>query len=469
MTTMDIGRPANVKAVDRRLFLGVFVYVLLTGLAVQFVLLPHIFPQLHAGDGLLVGLDAAGFHASAVELMNKIREQGWSAWVFRPDGYNTPPSILAIIYTLSVPKPYILLPLNAMLWASNAWLWARILRMIYPALGHWALLGALLITVLPSTFAWTTQFLKDIISIPGVTLMVYAFVRAATLAATRAWLPALLEIALALLIGAGFIWLVRPYLLQLAAAGCFAGFCVVMIGAVWRAVSLRQLASVGIVMVAIAALAVIGNRTASESAERLDVTMRVTTSDAAIVASAPEIAPVPSENKTVALLNRLAHIVLVFRMGYCSGDNLAAGSAIDCDWPVRTAAEAVGYFPRALQLVLFAPFPSHWFGEAKSAGGGMMRLIAGVEMTINYLLFAVALLMVGLRRARVNVLMVAVAAFLVVPALIIIYSNPNLGTVYRMRYIYLEGIVALAACVALSGWLSVRLAARNRTALAMRA
>ena len=49
------------------LWVGVFFFTLLSGLFVQLVFLPYIAPSIHAGNGLIKGVDGSKFHKWAVE------------------------------------------------------------------------------------------------------------------------------------------------------------------------------------------------------------------------------------------------------------------------------------------------------------------------------------------------------------------------------------------------------------------
>ena len=102
------------------LIAGGFGYTLAVGLLVQLVLLPHLFSGWHAGHGLLATCDYSRFHDIASRLSDEIHRQGWSAWVLPPDGQPVA-GIAAVFYTLIVPEPWTVLPLNAALHAVGGW------------------------------------------------------------------------------------------------------------------------------------------------------------------------------------------------------------------------------------------------------------------------------------------------------------------------------------------------------------
>jgi hypothetical protein len=94
-----------------------FVFAAAMALLLQLVVLPFWFPALHAGNGLLVGGDWVGFHQLGVALSQKILSQGWAVWELSPYGH-PPAGMAAAFYALTVPEPYVLIPLNAALHAT---------------------------------------------------------------------------------------------------------------------------------------------------------------------------------------------------------------------------------------------------------------------------------------------------------------------------------------------------------------
>src|SRR3990167_2226503 len=131
-----------------------FLYVLLTGGLVQFLVLPYLFPDLHAGDGLLKGLDTVAFHHQALDLVAQMNVKGWSVWSLRPDGMNSPTGFMAAAYYLLVPKPFVFLIINGILWGITAVTWFAILGRIFPKNGLWSAIPVMLMITLPSSLLW---------------------------------------------------------------------------------------------------------------------------------------------------------------------------------------------------------------------------------------------------------------------------------------------------------------------------
>lgn len=140
------------------------------------------------------------------------------------------------------------------------------------------------------------------------------------------------------------------------------------------------------------------------------------------------------------------------RRGYCSG-YANMGSAIDCDQSMNTLRDALLYLPRAIQIAVLSPFPDTWVGKGKTPGGTQMRMIAGLETFIAYIIFATVFMLVVAGRARPSVPVLMASSYLLVPAVIQAFANPNLGTVYRMRYVFWTGLIALSLCLVIKYWL----------------
>jgi hypothetical protein len=438
------------KIVRKRqlLFASIFALVMAEGLFIQLILLPYILPSLHAGDGLLKGLDSVGFLETARMLAMRIGEEGWSAWVFRVDTLNTPPSLAAIIYALTTPQPFVLLPINALLWALTALIWFEILRRLFPSLGASAAFGALLVVLMPSAMTWTTQFLKDIFSIPGISLLLLAIVRALTFRriaetdpaeAGNAWIELTLDLFL-VVAAAAMIWVVRPYLLQLPAAGALLLVPVLVVLTALHRMPRLNLALGVVVIAGLVACSFVGNRYYSSAAGTYhDASQRILNQPSSHAALSGK-----SSISTFGMLDKAAHMLGDVRTGYCGGVYDGAGSSIDCDVRIRDFLDLLAYSPRMAQIAFLAPFPRDWLADGKTPGGGLMRLLAGAEMSLIYgVLFAgLGALVIG--RAQLSGPIFAALIYLTLPMMIIVVSTPNLGTVHRMRYVFLVGIAAIA-------------------------
>ena len=109
----------HMKHLSLRVWLRIFIYAIATGLLIQLLVLPHIFPQLHAGNGLLAGRDWVGFHEQAVAHAQQIALGGWGEFRLRPDGDNAIIGVTSFFYVILGPKPWALLPLSAAMFATG--------------------------------------------------------------------------------------------------------------------------------------------------------------------------------------------------------------------------------------------------------------------------------------------------------------------------------------------------------------
>ena len=140
-----------------------FVYSLCASAVIQLYVVPQVFPQFNLGDGLIVP-DSTGFNEIAKVKSMEIIEKGWGAWELRPHRYS-PAGIASIFYTIWVPRPYSLLPFNALVHALSGCLVLWILRHFF----SWqsASFGGSLFVVNPAALEWVAQIHKDGVFILG--------------------------------------------------------------------------------------------------------------------------------------------------------------------------------------------------------------------------------------------------------------------------------------------------------------
>jgi len=110
-------------------------------------------------------------------------------------------------------------------------------------------------------------------------------------------------------------------------------------------------------------------------------------------------------------------------------------NTMDKDILFRNGADIILYLPRALQIVFFAPFPNQWFGEG-AQGGGAIRKIAGMEMAVLYSLWVGFAFFILRSTVTCNVKIWMIAFLFILSAPIGLFV-PNLGTLYRMRLVYM--------------------------------
>jgi hypothetical protein len=119
-----------------------------------------------------------------------------------------------------------------------------------------------------------------------------------------------------------------------------------------------------------------------------------------------------------------------------------AGSNIDTDVELNSSKDLVRYFPRAMAIGLFSPFPNMWFSRGAQVGLAG-RLLAGAEMLGLYIIEGLALACVLFQRRRLPVWLILATVMIGVTALG--YVVVNISTVYRMRYAFTMLLIVLGA------------------------
>jgi hypothetical protein len=191
-----------------------FLYTFFVSAFVQFIFLPYVFPFLHAGKGLLNSpLDSSAFHDLAVDLSNKIRINGWSAWQLRPYG-QSPAGIASIFYFFIIPDPRILIPLIAVLHASAAVVLVNLMNLLTKDKVK-AIICVLPFLVFPSNLLWTAQWHRDSFSILGVALILQGMISFSRIEdhKSKGWFFIDLYSFIYCVCGFILIWIARPYIL----------------------------------------------------------------------------------------------------------------------------------------------------------------------------------------------------------------------------------------------------------------
>jgi len=440
------------------IWLCVFAYAALVAALVQFVLLPFVFPQWHAGNGLMVNGDWLTHHTIASDLAQTIREQGWQAWTLTPRQQGVA-GIAAAVYALTVSEPWALIPINAALHATAALGLLKITQVFLP---DWrrAACCVLPFVLFPSAMLWYTQILKDSYSIAGAILFLWGWLL--VLGAVRRerwvwWLGALVLIE-----GGVFLcWLVRPYLVQIFQA-VSAGFAVLVVGygahqarrLGWRMLTATLAVAVGLVLVVTPFTpSHIGVIQAPEEATR-------TASRVGASGQTNQVTFISWQWRNIdwipAFIENRFYTLADIRFGFVTSYP-KANSNVDNEVVFESALHMLTYVPRALQLALFSPFWSSSFSETTSSGNTMRR-VASVEMLVVYVALFGLLFTLWRERGRLEVWMIV--GFCLGLLVVLGWTITNVGTLYRMRYAYLVMLVALGC----AGWImtATRFVVRKR-------
>ncbi len=424
-----------------------FTFAAVAALMLQLVVLPFWFPALHAGDGLLVGGDWVGFHRIGAALSEKIRSQGWGAWELSPFGH-PPAGMAAALYALTVPKPYVLIPLNAALHATAGVVLMQIARLLTGDIRS-AVFAALPFVLFPSAMAWYAQVQKDGFYFAGAFLCLYGWIVLARLTTWRGGVRTAVAGLFWVSVGLALMGSVRIYAFQLMqgiavlfASGLTALF---VVRGVKRLLPAKKCALAVFTLCLIPLVLKFAPTETRGSTE-------VPVGDAAAAGLSWHGADFARDKwqPTAGLPRFIENSFLriaVLRNGYFVTPGYdGSGSMIDRDVELLSVKDFLTYMPRALQLGLFAPLPSDWVRPAQSSGGGIMRRMAGVEMLVVYV--ALAFLPYALWRWRRRVEVWLIASFASIFLLLYSYATPNIGSLYRLRYGFLMLLVTLGVAAA---------------------
>ena len=431
----------------RLLLAGCFLYTLVVGLAIQRVVLPYVVPHLHGGHGLLIESDYLYFHDIAVRVSADIGRQGWAAWEPFPEGQPVA-GVAAFFYALVAPEPWTVLPLNAALHTAAVLVLYLVFRAVMePGSQVWA--AVLPFLALPTSLTWTAQYHNDSYLALGTLLYLYAFVSLVdrrTGSETAAWA----SVGLSALAGLLLVWFVRPFLLEVYLA--FGVACLAAWGGglmygtrsggrlVWRTLP-------GVAMLVVILGVVPLSRSSARQPQNLDTTLDVLRSEGASECEAMENWLSGGERFVwrdtawlPAVVDDRLRAVALERDG-----NLVrwacAASTVDASVRLGSASDLVRYLPRALVVGTLAPFPRMWVERGPRASSGAMRTAAAVEMAAVYAgLLALPYALWRWRRFLPLWVLLAFCGSLIA---LLSLVTPNVGTLVRLRYVYLMPVVGL--------------------------
>ncbi|MES2281967.1 MAG: hypothetical protein V4542_11190 [Pseudomonadota bacterium] len=452
-----------------KVWTGIFLYALLAGLAIQLVVLPYFFPQLHAGNGLVAGRDWVGFHAQAVQEAQNILQGGWDKFRFRPDGDNAIIGIAAAFYALFSPHPWTLLPLNAVMFATGGVALFSILRRIGLAENE-SFVALLPYLFFPSSLLQYAQIHKDVFCTASVLVVLWTWIVLLSRQRTFDQIIGLLLVNFAALV---VMSVFRPYFMFpfLGMVGVLLVFCILRI--TWklargkgelRAVRVNELR---FNLQSVLILLVLGACTYVMSVSYVDLQLRPIPADVAParlvvptfswhsnenVRSADSSRVVTEEDArnvreiqecrlvvlregefVINTINRMFLKVAVARAGFTSSGGTTAASNIDKNQNFCKNADLIRYIPRALQIAFFAPFPSTWFSLEKRNSSAIEIYISAVEMFYCYIAYA-GLLYWAFNYRRWNVALMLPVTFAFGLCLLLGLTVANVGTLYRMRF-----------------------------------
>ena len=140
----------------------------------------------------------------------------------------------------------------------------------------------------------------------------------------------------------------------------------------------------------------------------------------------------PPEERSAAALDRRARRVSSIRSRF-AGSYPEAGSVLDGYTEFKTIGSMFRYLPRAMEIGLWAPFPSMWFAAGRRVGH-LGTLLSGVETFLIYFFQLMALVAIVREPRRLGLWFLVVIAVVGVTAIAMVV--PNVGALYRFRYVF---------------------------------
>ena len=404
---------------------------LFLGLLLQLVIIPYGFPRLDAGHGLIIGGDWVGFQRLAAKMAAAIHTEGWSAWRLRPEG-QAPAGITAAIYAVFLPRPYVVVPFYAAMYAVDVVATAAVYRRI--GFGRFeSVAGILPAVAFPSTMMMYATFNKDAIAGAGYMLVLLGWVRfLGVFRASQVRWRSLLQVCALVATGIGFVWIVRPYGVRLLEAGSVivASMLVAVIAWVNRSIGHRDYFwRIGVSCIVDVAL-LTGMHYAADVQ-----TSGVTAATVGVEAEATVGAEV---SKASNIFEAISHVREQFVEGYPKAESM-----IDVHVHFHNAWDVVRYVPRAIQIAFLAPFPDMWFGKGSAASSRLMRRDAAFEMVLAYfaLFFGVFAVVKHGFAGRPDFWIVIIYCTVIIGVYVL--AVPNVGSLFRFRqplYVCILGV-----------------------------
>jgi len=119
-----------------------------------------------------------------------------------------------------------------------------------------------------------------------------------------------------------------------------------------------------------------------------------------------------------------------------------SSSNIDSNVKFMNTTDVIRYLPRATAIGFLAPFPKMWF-ETGDSVGAKGRILSGLETLVMYVVEVFALVGLWLGRRKLSVwLLFSIAAMGTIALGLVVV---NVGTLYRLRYVFLIMLIVLAA------------------------
>lgn len=424
--------------VSKKFFLAwcfFFAYSLAIGFIIQKVILPYFFPSAHWGHGLMIGGDWISFYQNANSVAQEIQRQGWSAWSLRPpvDG-QVMTGITALFFALTgIYEPWVMLPYNAFLHASAG----LVLILILKEFGFSfkiSFISSLPLIFFPSSLYWVSQIHRDGLYILGFLLYFYALV----LLMNKNLKKLVFSIPIGM-IGIFLICLARGHMSIPLKYLNLTFFVLLTFFAVYKIVKMKKIYLLSYVnrpLIFFFFFVIVHLFAQTQEVMLQQEKMQEARQQKQISIMWSKEWWVPE--KVDKLLYQLAYT----RYRIIKHVIKESAGAIDIDFIPKSVSDFIAYTPRALILGFFSPFPDVWFTKGGTPGGTLARYITPFETFITWIGLLLFFLFLWKFSKDVRVYLIFFTCILFV--WLHVLSEPNLGPIYRKRYVFVHTLVALS-------------------------
>lgn len=399
-----------------------YVYSVCISFLVQKLILPKFFPQAHWGHGLLVGGDWISFYKNAVIVAKNIEKYGWNVWSLHPsiDG-QIMTGITSFFFAITgIYEPWVLIFYNGILHATAGVVLILIL-LEFNVDRKIAIISSLPLVFFPSSLTWVSQIHRDGLYILGFLLIFYSM---SLLDSNK-----LKKISISVFtgfLGIFLIYLARQHMvIPLRYVFLIISFFFIIIflykllkkqsylNAVYKSISTLILFFITFVLY-------------QPSFNETQIQTYNWTREWWV--------PESIDNLLYSLASARQYLI----------EHVIKGSAaaIDLDFVPQKASDLIFYTPRALMIGFISPFPDMWFSEGGTAGGTVGRYIAPFETLILWFtlaIFPLAVLKYG-KRSSFYLILLLIILFVWLHVI----SEPNIGTIYRKRYVFIHTLMAFS-------------------------
>jgi len=479
----------------RDIFLQIFLYITFCAILIQFVILPIFLSHSHWGGGFLNNRDAITYHRISSEVAENINKEGLSAWSIKPrsthhelygisSGIN---GVVSLIYSYTGPNLWAIIPFNAVVHSLSAIILINIF-MLLGAGKATAVFSSMPFIFFPSSAQWWAQIGKDGVFILGFFLLIYSILYGVQAKNNKTFFLAIAGVAL----GMFSIWLMREYIVIIAmlltslliifwaiysyAFNKVFNYAFVISYLFLNGMSIhtnlydlnsivefkeqineqrKEQAKEHINEQAKEHINEQAKEHINEQKQELDQSnplkhsavldeyegvdesmnqpdgVRVGESSNNFLYSSMVIVKDKIQSVLLSIEKKMIRKINGYRDNF---EAIKTVSSLDYTKRYSSIGDVILYLPRALQIGLFAPFPDQWLKSGSSRANTIMRKVAIFEMSIFYISFM--FLLANVTKLMKNPAVVFVLLLSVGMILIQTYSVTNIGTLYRMRFLF---------------------------------